>query len=351
MTQVRYLLIGMCSWLFLLYNVERLAAPANIASFVYIMTVVAAVALFFVPRLCWVGFQWLFVTAMVPFFALKWLLGYQIWGANWPITIVEMSAIALTIGLAQMIGRRFDKLQTLLVNLTTDPIDDEVHSFRTGQSQICREIRRARQYQRPASLLAISVVDAQADPEQNPLLQDSYLRRFLEEIQSETLKRHITTRLANLLVSVLGDTAVVTKRDGHFVTLLPEASREQLDEIMQKLQKAAADNLGLKLRIGISTFPDEAVTFESMLEHAESDMTNPASDHSSPKKTPFAGLHRQSDTNADHREGSAQTAGPNGVAQASTVSNEAQPTSPLPVNEYRNGDYRESLNLPFNPAA
>ncbi|MEZ4663907.1 MAG: hypothetical protein R2911_40760 [Caldilineaceae bacterium] len=142
MTQVRYLLIGLCSWLFLLYNVERLAAPANIASFVYIMTVVAAVALFFVPRLCWVGFQWLFLTALVPFFAFKWLLGYQIWGANWPITIVELSALALTIGLAQMIGRRFDKLQTLLINLTTDPIDEEVHSFRSGQSQIYREIRR-----------------------------------------------------------------------------------------------------------------------------------------------------------------------------------------------------------------
>ncbi|MEZ4713594.1 MAG: hypothetical protein R3A44_40780 [Caldilineaceae bacterium] len=349
MTQVRYLLIGLCSWFFLLYNVERLAAPANIASFVYIMTVVAAVALFFVPRLSWVAFQWLFLAALVPFFALKWLLGYQIWGANWPITIVEISALALTIGLAQMLGRRFDKLQTLLVNLTTDPIDEEVHSFRTGQSQIYREIRRARQFQRPASLLAISTLDAPANPDQNPLLQDSYLRRFLEEIQRETLKKHITTRLANLLVSVLGDTAVVTKRDGHFVTLLPEASREQLDEIIQKLQKAAQDNLGLNLRIGISTFPDEAVTFESMLEHAELNMVNSAAEQTV-KKTPFAGLHRKNEAPVEHRSNNAQAgAQPGNTPGASAPA--AQPANPLPVSEYRNGDHRESRNLPLNPAA
>ncbi|MEZ4663908.1 MAG: hypothetical protein R2911_40765 [Caldilineaceae bacterium] len=195
-------------------------------------------------------------------------------------------------------------------------------------------------------MLAISAIDAPVDPDQNPLLQDSYLRRFLEEIQRETLKKHITTRLANLLVSVLGDTAVVTKRDGHFVTLLPEASREQLDEITQKLQKAAQDSLGLNLRIGVSTFPDEAVTFESMLEHAESDMTNTTTGSGPAKKTPFAGLHRKNEAGVEHRGSGAQP-----IISSASASTEAQPANPIPISEYRNGDHRESRNLPLNPAA
>ncbi len=50
--------------------------------------------------------------------------------------------------------------------------------------------------------------------------------------------------------------------------------RERLQEITRKLQQAAKDKLGLQLKIGMSTFPDEAVTFESMLENAETEMVN-----------------------------------------------------------------------------
>jgi hypothetical protein len=43
---------------------------------------------------------------------------------------------------------------------------------------------------------------------------------------------------------------------------------------MRKLQLAAKEKLGLQLKIGMSTFPDEAVTFESMLANAETAMMN-----------------------------------------------------------------------------
>ena len=344
MTQVRYLLMGLCGWLFMLYNVERLAAPANIASFVYIITFVTAILLLFAPRLCWFAFHWLFLAAVVPFFLLKSLLNYEILGANWPITIVELSAIALTIGLVQLIGRRFDKLQTLLTSLTIGPIDSDVRSFSTGQSQIYREIRRARQFDRPASLLAISTVASPVDPTQNPLLQDSYLRRFLEDIQRETLKKHIATRLANLLVAELGDSAVVTQRNGHFVTLLPETDREQLNSVVQKLQTSAEESLGLKLHIGVSTFPDEAVTFESMLEHAETEMTGATPSQHMIKKTPFAGQHRDATQQvAEHR-----VSDPVEEPSLAEQQTEQQPTRLTPTGDYHQGEHREMLNISVN---
>ena len=90
----------------------------------------------------------------------------------------------------------------------------------------------------------------------------------------ETLEKYVSARLAEFLVGELGDLAIITKRNGHFVTLLPETNRANLSDVLRKLQLSAKEKLGLQLKIGVSTFPDEAVTFERMLEDAESEMTN-----------------------------------------------------------------------------
>lgn len=349
MSQVRYLFIGTCGWLFMLYNIERLATPANISSFVYIVTIVAAAVLLLAPRLSWLPYHWLLAVVALPMLMLKGVLGYPILGASWPITVIELGAVALTIGLAQTISQRLDKLHALLVNLTIGPVDKEVRPFSTGQSQLYREVRRARKFSRPASLLTISATAVEGDAKQSPLLTDAHLRRFLEEIQRETLKKHIATRLANLLVTELGDSAVITQRNGYFVTLLPETDREQLTGIVEQLKKISYEHLGLKLQIGVSTFPDEAVTFESMLEDAESAMRGVDSDNGEVKVTPFAGIHRQgAKREAEHRS----SVRPDAEAATRPAASPAAPAS-LPVetvSEYRNGDQRDRFNSPLNPA-
>jgi hypothetical protein len=50
--------------------------------------------------------------------------------------------------------------------------------------------------------------------------------------------------------------------------LLPELSRKSLPDVIDNLKVALSDNLGLDARIGVSMFPDEAVTLESLVEKA-----------------------------------------------------------------------------------
>jgi hypothetical protein len=56
------------------------------------------------------------------------------------------------------------------------------------------------------------------------------------------------------------------------VIVLPEINRESVAEVIQRLESAAKENLGLELSFGVSTFPDEEVTFEKLLECAETEM-------------------------------------------------------------------------------
>ena len=51
MKTLRYWFIAICIWFFFLYNVEKLGGVVNLATFVYIMTIVAAVLVILIPYL------------------------------------------------------------------------------------------------------------------------------------------------------------------------------------------------------------------------------------------------------------------------------------------------------------
>lgn len=273
MRQLRYFIIALVAWFFLFYNIERLIAPINLASFVYVFAVAITVLLLLSVQLVRLALPWLFAIILPLYFAIKWLLGLEIGGANLPLTITELSAIIITTGLARMIGVQLEEWRKIVTSLTIGDLHAEHQPFETGQAQIYREIRRARRHQRSAALLAITAVDSSTESVAKRL-QGTPLYRFLEEVQRETLDKYVSARIAELLVAELGDLAIVTKRDDHFVTLLPETDGDRVQEIIRKLQVASKEKLGLQLKIGATTFPDKAVTFETMLENAETEMLN-----------------------------------------------------------------------------
>lgn len=272
MTQLRYLFIAATVWFFCLYNIERLEKPINIASFVYVYVAICAVLVLIVPRLNKISFHWLFGITLLPFIALKYQFGYEILG-QLPITVTEICAIGVTLFLASQIGQRLEELRMVLTNLTVGQTATATQPFEVGQGHIYREIRRARRHQRPVTLLSIAIADDVTGVSTERFNQDVPLQRFIKDIQNDLVAKYMQARVADLLIAQLDDSAVITQRDDHFVTLLPEINREDVTEIVDKLQATVAEKLGLQVKIGVSTFPDEAVTFETLLERAEGKMT------------------------------------------------------------------------------
>jgi len=263
MKRLRYWFAGTCIWFFFLYNIERLGQPVNIASPVYVFAVACALCVILLRPLHRMPLYWPFLMALAPYFVLKNQLGYSLSGENLPLTITEVCAIGLTILLTGQVARRLEVLEETVTDLTIRHLKEEVYSFNTGQGRIYREIRRARRYRRPVALLAITVTEES--------LQLS-LDRFIQEAQREIIKKYIAARIAELLVEELQDSDVIAQRNDHFITLLPETQQEDIPETIKRLETAAAEKLGLKIKIGVSTFPDEAVTFEQLLEQAETKM-------------------------------------------------------------------------------
>ena len=257
--------IGLAVWFFLLYNVERLIAPINIASFVYVFAAGLSVLILALPALNkWSSIK-LFLLVLVPFFLLKWLLGYEIAGQNLAITITEMTALYITLILSRLLGQGINQIRDEISLLTIGNFRNGVNGFSDGQAEIYSEVRRARRFNRPAALLTIAP---------NRTSVDLAMNRFIEEARNGIARSYINARVAKMLEGQLKDSDVITKYNDYFVILLPETSLEQVPKVISRLQNSSLEKLEIPLEIGFSTFPDEAVTFSGLLEQAKTKMTN-----------------------------------------------------------------------------
>lgn len=267
MRNLRYWLAALCIWLAILYNLERWNEPINIASFFYVYVLIIVVAILITSWPQKQRRRWLFLACLLPYLLLKIYFGYPLGNQFLPITITEIAALFVTIVLTCNVATYASVLQEAVIELTTNHLYRGTYSFDVGQGEIYREIRRARRYERPATLLAIS-----------PTISSQKLshNRFSKEMQEELVKRYVGGQIVRMLKEELPDCDVIAQRNDHLIVLLPEIDRQTSDDVVNCLRIAARENLGLEFAIGVSSFPDQAVTFESLLEQAESGMKDAA---------------------------------------------------------------------------
>ena len=266
MKNLRYNLIAICTWFFFFYNIEKLFGAINIATYVYVLVFVYSVLIVLLRPLQRMALQWVFLLFLLPYFALMVQSGRPF---NLPITVTEISAILITIVLLKSMSDGLESIRESVADLTLGHLEKEAITFETGQSRIYHEIRRARRFQRPASLVTLSATDHSIE---------TSLDSFIKEAQYEIIDNYVSARVAGFLAEELRDPNIILRRDDHFVVLLPEATREEADEMIKQLNSAAQENLGLEFQIGLSSFPDEAVTFETLLQNAEAEMNSSASE-------------------------------------------------------------------------
>jgi GGDEF domain-containing protein len=260
MKNIRNTIASLLIWFFLFYNIERINEPINLASFVYVLAVLCCLVILFFRPLNRVSFVWLFLLSMPPYFFLKFWYRHKLLGLSLPLTITEIAAVGLTIFLSSQLARQLDEIGEVMTNLFIKPLSKGISQFENSQSQIYREIRRARQQEKEVTLLAVEVSDHS--------LQLN-LNRFIRDFENEILQTYINARVGNIFVEKLQITDIVAKRGSHFVILLPDTGKEDTNKVILRLQLNAMEKLGISLKVGAATFPGEATTFEELLECAE----------------------------------------------------------------------------------
>jgi hypothetical protein len=263
MKRMRFLVSALIIWLFLFYNIERLSVPINIISSVaYTLVPIIAALTITVSPLRKVSL-WLNLVLPIPIFlVLKAWLGYRIWGTALPLTVTEICAIALTTILARWVSNGLWEFESAIARITIGQIGKLPESFSTDR-EIYREVRRARYHQRPLALMAIGVEEESIQ---------IALDRMVQEVQRAMMKQYVLSGVAKTLCDELEDYNVIAQHNNHFLALLPEVTPEKLAGLIGRLRKAVSEQVGVNLQIGTASFPEDAVTFESLVEKAVEEM-------------------------------------------------------------------------------
>jgi GGDEF domain-containing protein len=250
-------------WLFLLYNIERLSKPINLTDVAYTFVPVVALLIILIPRLLTVPL-WAWLGGAIPvFLLLKIWLKSRAWGASLPLTVTEACFIAVTIILARWVSHAVSEFESAIAHITIGQVDTLAEPISTGQAEIYREIRRARHHQRPLALVAVGVEEKSIQV---------VLDRMVQEVQEAMMKRYVLSDIARTLCHGLEDYNVIARTNDYFVILLPEVTAERLPDLVSRLDQTVSEQVGVCLQIGAASFPDDAVTFEALVDKAVGEM-------------------------------------------------------------------------------
>jgi GGDEF domain-containing protein len=250
-------------WLFVLYNIERLHPPIDIASFVHVLVAVVAALAILVPAWSRLPNAWVTVLIVTMVLLLKFWLGYEIGGAALPFTVTEASVALVTANLAHRLGQSLEEHRQAVVRTLVGHLHDPSRPFEDAFRDMYREVRRARSSRRPLTIVAIS-------PTKDCL--NATLDRVTKEAQQATVRRYLRTKLGELLSHGTKSTDLIFLGNEHFVMLLPETGRHTANRFIKKLRSRARTALGIDLAIGASVFPEDDVTFVKLIERAKARM-------------------------------------------------------------------------------
>ncbi len=250
-------------WLFVLYNIERLHEPINLASFVYVVACLSAAPMILAPRLSHVSLVKLLPPVAAAVLLLKAVFGYPLGGPDVPLTVMELGVVSLTVVLAHHVGRQLEDVRTAVVSTLVSHLHDQTRPFDTGLEDMYREMRRARAFNRPLALLAVAPTSDSVKVT---------LDRFTKEAHREAAEQYVDAKLAKVLATGTKGSDIITHAGDHFVMLLPETGRHEANRFIKKLRAKAHAELGLDIAIGASVFPEDEVTFVKLVERAQAGM-------------------------------------------------------------------------------
>jgi len=247
------------------FNIERIVSPFNVRSYTYVFVAVVAAITLILPRLQRIPFLILLALPIPVFLGYKAFMEKGDWhdnllaGSMLPFTVTQLSAIILTGLLARQIQLGLQEFEGVIAAITFGHIGKLPKPFSEGQDAMYKEVKRARRYQRPLTVIALKIDDESIQ---------IALPQIIENVQRAMMKEYILASVARTLDENMHDFDTIALRDNHFILMLPELPAEETPLITQRLEKLIKEKMNIRLQVGAASFPNDGVTFESLIELA-----------------------------------------------------------------------------------
>lgn len=272
MKNIRISVVLLTGWLIFVFYIETLLASTFhleiLQSGVAALLVAGILLTLVVPRLNPVVDWLLLGLPVVTLFLVRALTGLFSDGLLMVCTVIDILALIVAMALTFRIRLALDAFEAAVVRMTFGRDDRQPQSEVSGASYLYREVRRARNHQRPFSLIAIAVDENTSNPT---------VDRMIQEVQAAMMKQFSLASVSKTLCESLEDCAVIVREKDHFLVALPETKAEEIPIIINRLRKQVSERAGVDLLVGSATLPKDSYTFEGLVSIAKDGM-KPATD-------------------------------------------------------------------------
>lgn len=266
MSKLHSYTIALILALTLFFNIERLdyggESLLNMHTSVYVVGIIGCILILFVPVfrriqvavtvLIWIG---VYFVLRVTVLTSDPLLtdGYMY------LTITETAFLTLIFSLSAYLARVLHEFEVGMYQVTLLGDKGQLPTIIESEEGIEAEMTRGRYYERP-----ISVVVVRPDAES---MQDM-ATPMMQEMQQRMVNSYTLTRLAQTIRKEFRLMDMIMEDDGQLLIVCPEVAPESIPIIMDRVT-TAVNQFGIQADYGTASFPEEALTFEGLVEQAK----------------------------------------------------------------------------------
>jgi len=243
----------------------------NFASYFYMAIMIAIPATLFFPAISK-------IPVYVPL--LAWAVIYMVilqridrtnstTSIEFSIVVLEFILLEAGVWIAHQLAVQISYAESLMDALAFGAFPNRVHGIETESQRIKIELTRSRRYQRPLSLLVIEV--EQVSPSTT------------KSIQTDLMGYFSFAHVGQIIDDLIRQTDLFLKdRHGRHVILCSETNFSNVELLAKRISRTVEDKTGRHASWGIASFPEEALTFDDLLQKASDRLVNGKSFEDSP---------------------------------------------------------------------
>ncbi len=210
---------------------------------------------------------------VIAYIVLWFALGGALSGDQFTILALELVFLVAGMMLAREITLSFHEMEQTIDKLIFATFSGRALLFEEAAKVIQTELARSRRYNRPLSLVII-------EPEQDAVgaeFQPVSRVNTGQEIQKQLARRYVMAQIAEILDKEARNTDTIVKQDkpDRFIILCPETQTSNTNTLIRRVVEKTRAQVGVQVGFGVAAFPEEAMTFEELLQKAEEKMVKP----------------------------------------------------------------------------
>ena len=185
--------------------------------------------------------------------------------STFPIILLEFLLLQLGIWLAYQLAYGMSQAESVMDLMTLSAFPSRTMDINAASKQIKIEITRSRRYHRPMGLI---VVQASAD-------ENIINTELVSAIKNDMSHRFSFARIGQVIDENIRQTDMVFReRFNRFVILCPETDFQNSQMLAERIAGVIRNKTSVQVSWTVAAFPDDALSFEDLLDVANSKLTH-----------------------------------------------------------------------------